>query len=66
MDASAIVSVISGIATIISVVITVWRTQSKTLYRLDELEKKVDKHDKLSERISVIETVLEIRKGSDK
>lgn len=66
MDASAIVSVISGIATIISVVITVWRTQSKTLYRLDELEKKVDKHDKLSERISVIETILDIRRGSDK
>lgn len=66
MDASAIVSVISGLATIISVVITVWRTQSKTLYRLDELEKKVDKHDKLSERISVIETILDIRKGSDK
>lgn len=66
MDASAIVSIISGLATIISVVITVWRTQSKTLYRLDELEKKVDKHDKLSERISVIETVLDIRKRSDK
>lgn len=66
MDASAIVSVISGLATIISVVITVWRTQSKTLYRLDELEKKVDKHDKLSERISVIETILDIRRGSDK
>lgn len=66
MDASAIVSIISGIATILSVVITVWRTQSKTLYRLDELEKKVDKHDKLSERISVIETVLDIRQRSDK
>lgn len=65
MDASAIVSIISGLATVISVVITVWRTQSKTLYRIDELEKKVDKHDQLSERISVIETVLDIRKRSD-
>ena len=45
------VAVISGLFTLIGVIITVAFGNSKTLYRIEQLEKKQDKHNTLIERM---------------
>ena len=62
MDASIIVAIITGIFTLVGVIITVNKGNSKTLYRIEQLEKKQDKHNSLMERTFKLEervTLLE-------
>ena len=51
---SIIVSVITGIFTVIGVIITNNKTKNLLEYRLNILEKKVDEQNKLKEEISEI------------
>lgn len=51
MDGGIIVAIITGICTLAGVIITVAVGNSKTLYRIEQLEKKQDKHNTLIERM---------------
>ena len=55
MNAEIWVSIISGVCTLVSVIITVAFGNSKTLYRIEQLEKKQDKHNCLIERVYNLE-----------
>lgn len=55
MSAEIIVAIITGICTLAGVVITVWVGNSKTIYRIEQLEKKQDKHNSLIERVYLLE-----------
>ena len=55
MDAGIIVAVITGVFTLVGVIITVAVGNSKTLYRIEQLEKKQDKHNTLIERMYEVE-----------
>lgn len=49
------VAIISGVCTLVGVIITVAFGNSKTLYRIEQLEKKQDKHNSLIERVYNLE-----------
>ena len=51
MSTEIIVSVITGIFTLAGVIVTVIRGNKVTEYRINELEKKQDKHNSLIERM---------------
>lgn len=66
MSDAIIVAVISGVCTLLSGMITITATiitnvlsHSKTLYRIEQLEKKQDKHNQLIERVYKLETKVE-------
>lgn len=48
-------ALITGGLAIISNVLVATANNSKTLYRIDQLEKKVEKHNNLVERVAIIE-----------
>ena len=50
-----IVAVITGIATVAAVVITNKKSNALIAYRLEQLEKKVDKHNTVIERTYALE-----------
>lgn len=50
-----IIALITGGMAIISNVIVAWAQNSKTIYRIDQLEKKVEKHNNLVERMVSVE-----------
>jgi hypothetical protein len=55
MSAEIWVAIITGVLTLLGVIITVAAGNSKTLYRIDQLEKKQDKHNTLIERMYRLE-----------
>lgn len=55
-----IVTIITGIATITGTALTVWKGNSITQYRLEQLEKKQDKHNTLIERMYKLEDSINI------
>lgn len=55
MDKEIIVGVIAAAASIIGSAIVAYFTQSKTLYRIEQLEKKQDKHNEMIERMYAVE-----------
>jgi peptidoglycan hydrolase CwlO-like protein len=55
MTESIIVAIIAGGAAIGSNVIIASANNSKTIYRIDQLEKKVEKHNNLVERMYEVE-----------
>lgn len=55
MSGEIIVAIITSVFTLIGVIITVWFGNSKTLYRIEQLEKKQDKHNTLIERMYRLE-----------
>lgn len=55
MSGEIIVAIISGICTLVGVLISNYFTNSKTLYRIEQLEKKQDKHNNLIERVYTLE-----------
>ncbi len=65
-------AIITGIITLIGTVITVVATNSKTLYRIEQLEKKQDKYNNLQERTALNEQEIkhihteinELKKGA--
>lgn len=60
MTAEILVAIISGICTLIGVIITVAFGNSKTIYRIEQLEQKVNKHNNLIERTFLIEKRLDV------
>jgi len=55
MNDTLIVAIVSACAAVFSAVLTGVITGGKTIYRIDQLEKKVDKHNGLVERMVVVE-----------
>lgn len=65
MNNDIIVSLISSLATLIGVVLTVYaggkRTRDILLYRIEQLERKQEKHNSLIERMYRVEERLELQ-----
>lgn len=55
MTEGIMIAFVTGGLAIVSNVIVAGASNSKTLYRIDELEKKVEKHNNLVERMTVVE-----------
>lgn len=55
MSNEIIVAIITSVFTLVGVIVTVWFGNSKTLYRIEQLEKKQDKHNTLIERMYRLE-----------
>lgn len=49
------IALITGGMAIVSNIIVAWAQNSKTIYRIDQLEKKVEKHNNLVERVIALE-----------
>ena len=49
------IAVANGSFSLIGVIATVWIANNRTIYRIDELEKKVEKHNRIVERTIVLE-----------
>lgn len=55
MDNTILVAVLGCVGTIIGSGLGAVATASKTNFRLEQLERKVDKHNKLVERMAIVE-----------
>lgn len=55
MTEGILIAFITGGLAIVSNVVVAWAQNSKTIYRIDQLEKKVEKHNNLVERMVVEE-----------
>lgn len=55
IDSTIIVALISMAGTIIGSMFGVMKSNDKTLYRIEQLEKKVEAHNKLAERMTIVE-----------
>lgn len=55
METSIIVALITGGLAIVSNVVVALMNSKLTLYRIEQLEKKVEKHNNLVERVALIE-----------
>ena len=60
MTEAVVVAVITGILTLIGTISSNHMTHSKTMYRIDQLEKKVEKHNNLVERMYIAEGQLKV------
>lgn len=58
MTEGIMIALITGSMAIISNIIIVVFNNSKTLYRIEQLEKKVEKHNNFIERMYVAETEI--------
>ena len=59
MTDTVMTAIITGGLAVVSNLLISWQGNSKTLYRIDQLEKKVDKHNNLVERMYKVEAELE-------
>ena len=55
MTEAVIVAIITGGITLIGTVLSNVFNHSKTMYRIDQLEKKVEKHNNMIERMYIVE-----------
>ena len=55
MTSEMIVAIIAAITTMISTIISVIMTNKITIYRIEQLETKVDKHNNVVERVALLE-----------
>lgn len=55
MTEGIMIALITGGMAIFSNVIVAWAQNSKTVYRIDQLEKKMEKHNGLVERMAIEE-----------
>lgn len=55
MSDTVLVAIIGVIGTVLVALFNSFIGQSKTLYRLEQLEKKVDKHNNVVERMALVE-----------
>lgn len=60
MTESIIVAVITGAFALTGVVISNHNNHSKTMYRIEQLEKKQDKHNCLIERMYSVESEIKV------
>ena len=66
MTESIIVALITGGITLIGTALSNWLNHSKTIYRIDQLEKKVEKHNNLVERMYICEGQLKLLEEKQK
>lgn len=55
MTEAVVVAIITGGITLIGTVLSNIFNHSKTMYRIDQLEKKVEKHNNMVERMYIVE-----------
>lgn len=55
MTEGIIIAIITGGMAIFSNIVVAWAQNSKTVYRIEQLEKKVEAHNNLVERITIEE-----------
>jgi hypothetical protein len=55
MPENVIIALISLVGTAVGAGIAVWKAYSLTMYRLEQLEKKMDKHNNFIERLTLVE-----------
>lgn len=55
MTEGIIIAIITGSMAIFSNIVVAWAQNSKTFYRIEQLEKKVEAHNNLVERITIEE-----------
>lgn len=55
-----LITAITSVATLIATIITVWSGNKLTAYRIEQLEKKVEKHNNLIARTYEIERRLDV------
>lgn len=55
MTEGIIIALITGSMAIVSNIVVAWAQNSKTVYRIEQLEKKVEKHNNLVERMVIEE-----------
>lgn len=57
---SIVIALITGGLAVISNVIIAFQSNSKTIYRIDQLEKKVEKHNQIVERMTLAEEKIKV------
>ena len=60
MTEGILIAFITGGLAVVSNLIIVFFNKSKTLYRIDQLEKKQDKHNQLIERMALAEEKIKV------
>ena len=55
MTEGIIIAIITGGMAILSNIVVAWAQNSKTVYRIEQLEKKMEKHNQFSDRLVVLE-----------
>lgn len=60
MPSEIIVAILSLIGTALGTCAGIYKSAKLTNYRISQLEKKVDKHNKFAERIPVIEEKIKV------
>lgn len=60
MNSEIVVALISGCFSLVGYLVGNYKSQSKTLYRIDQLEKKQDKHNTLIERMYKVEDSINL------
>lgn len=67
MDLTAIIVALVGcLGTVVTALFGIKQSNDKTLYRIDELEKKVEKHNNLVERTYHIEQEIAVLENKEK
>ena len=59
---SIVIALITGGLAVVSNVIIAFQSNSKTIYRIDQLEKKVEKHNQIVERMTGAEEKIKVAK----
>lgn len=62
MTQAVVVAIITGLCSLIGCVISNLTSHSKTMYRIEQLEKKQDKHNSLIERMYNVEKEIDLLK----
>ena len=62
MTQEVVVAIINGLCSLIGCVISNLTSHSKTIYRIEQLEQKQDKHNSLIERMYNVEKEIDIIK----
>ena len=66
MSEAITVAIITGGITLIGTVISNMLNHSKTIYRLDQLERKVEAHNRLVERMYIAEGAIKVLEEKQK
>lgn len=66
MSEAVLVAIITGGITLIGTALSNWLNHSKTIYRIDQLEKKVEKHNNLVERMYICEGEIKLLEEKQK
>lgn len=61
MDNATILSMVSNICTLLGSLAGIFATSKLTIYRIEQLEKKMDKHNQVIERVYLLEKHNEVQ-----